>query len=82
MKQFDEWFKEYGSGFKGKMAAGEYINRNAITIEFFEGVTEDAFRAGMLAAADIAERMYFHHTPDDGVISGEGIAAEIRKRAE
>ena len=44
-------------------------------VAFWEGC-----KAGMLAAADIAERMYFHHTPDDGVISGEGVAAEIRKR--
>ena len=58
MKQFDEWWEKYGTGFKEKMAAGEYINKNIITIEFFGGVTEDAFRAGMLAAADIAKDCY------------------------
>ena len=42
---------------------------------------DEMYRLGMLAAADIAERMYFTHTPDDGVISGEGVADEIRKRA-
>ena len=42
---------------------------------------KEGFRAGMLASADIAERMYFTHTPDDGVISGAGVAVEIRKRA-
>ena len=50
----------------------------------FKTVSEcelEAFQAGLLAASDIAERMYFTHTPDDGVISGEGVADEIRKRA-
>ena len=66
MKQHDEWWEEYGKHYK---------------IDFFEAITEDAFRAGMLASADVAERMYFTHTPDDGVISGEGVADELRKRA-
>jgi len=61
--------------FKSWCDSYDYVNLDCM--EF----AEYAFKAGMLAAADIAERMYFTHTPDDGVISGAGVADEIRKRA-
>jgi len=73
MKGFNEWFNEENrqldEGYWSPVREG---GKQAL---------EAAFKAGMLAAADIAERMYFTHTPDDGVISGEGVADEIRKRA-
>jgi len=68
MKEFEEWWESQN-------IPPEIIPPH------LEDALVDAFKAGMLAAADIAERMYFHHTPDDGVISGEGVADELRKRA-
>ena len=74
MKEFNEWW--------------EIRNRDRHDYNLPESLdscdkklAEKAYQAGMLAAADVAERMYFTHTPDDGVISGEGVADEIRKRA-
>jgi len=74
MKQFDKIWEESGLG----VIDPDDDYGGCLSKEDAEMI----FRATMLAAADIAERMYFHHTPDDGVISGDGIAAEIRKRAE
>ena len=71
MKGYKEYFKEW-------WAKNDYLYGQPIAYD----EAQDIFRAGMLASTDIAERMYFHHTPDDGVISGEGIAAEIREAAE
>ena len=71
MKQFDEWYETRNK------VSNEYVSEDETGIN----LARRAFRAGMLAAADVAERMYFTHTPDDGVISGEGVADEIRKRA-
>ena len=68
MKAFKEWFRE-----NSENSYARNMSRHEIA--------KQAFHAGMLAAADIAERMYFTHTPDDGVISGAGVAVEIRKRA-
>ena len=73
MKQLEKWWDSVSAKYFPN-DRGAMFSRSALA--------EDAFRAGMLEAAEIAERMYFHHTPDDGVISGDGIAAEIRKRAE
>jgi len=74
MNEFDEWFddenRQLDEGYWSPIMEG---GKQAL---------DAAYRAGMLAAADIAERMYFTHTPDDGVISGEGVADEIRKRAK
>ena len=73
MKHVYELYTEWTKG-RSRVAEGG----------IFKTVSErelEAFQAGMLASADIAERMYFTHTPDDGVISGEGVADEIRKRA-
>jgi len=68
MTLFEEWWATYkNSGRKRQLSV--------------DALSLDAFRAGMLAAADVAERMYFTHTTDDGVISGEGVADELRKRA-
>jgi len=66
MKEFDEWWEEYGKHYK---------------IEFFESITGDAFRAGMLAAADIASE-------GGDVVKGRGlewrtnVAYEIRQAAK
>ena len=70
MKQFDDYWKENWN--EQEWAGCERAYRLCY---------EDGVKTGMVAAADIAERMYFTHTPDDGVISGEGVADEIRKRA-
>jgi len=76
MKLFEEWFTEkYGQVWALRPKEQKWTKSQ------IESLWADAVRYGMLAAADIAERMYFTHTPDDGVISGEGVADEIRKRA-
>ena len=69
MKQFDEWFSSHP---RNSGNDNRFRNKEGMRM---------AYKAGMLASADIAERMYFTHTPDDGVISGAGVAVEIRKRA-
>ena len=76
-EEFEDFYTEYRAGLQWISPENESAIKAALMLAFNSGK-----KSGMLASADIAERMYFHHTPDDGVISGEGIAAEIRKRAE
>jgi len=62
MKQHDEWWEEYGKHYK---------------IDFFEAITGDAFRAGMLAAADIVT-----DSARGFRLDREGVANKIREATE
>ena len=77
MTLFKEWWEEYGRHYK---------------IEFFESITGDAYRAGMLAAADLAEKLgdqwteadyhkYGEMTPSRAT-GAEAIEFEIREAAK
>jgi len=63
MKSFDEWFSTYGK------VSTEYSDRD---------ICRDAFKAGMLAAADIAEPIFENAYPHGNKTVSEVIADEIR----